>query len=276
MKIKFFTILFLILTATAANAQSINWLKDVKEAEKIAADTGKPILYDFTASWCKPCQEMEKSFWTRADVIEATSQFVAVKVNFDNEKGLARKYYVSAIPNVVTTDPWGNGLNFSRGFGKNIEEILNRLKSVPPDFNSIKKANEQLEADKNNLSALTAIANFYNEKKFYYLGNEFSKRILKLETDAAKREVLMFNIGFNYLRSNVPDEAEDILEDFQKEFPASDQNEAVLYGLGIANIQKDKTKSAEKILVKLKSAYPQSELIPQLESEIEKAKSRRD
>ncbi len=273
MKIKtLFFVLVLFLTISA-NAQTINWLKDFKEASRLARETGKPLLLDFTASWCKPCLEMDKSFWTRPDVIELANQFVAVKLNFDSEKGLARKYYVSAIPNVVAADPWENGLTFSRGFGSNSDLILARMKVVPKDFSPVKEAFEQLETDKKDIEALTKIAGFYNDRKFYYQSNEYAKQILKLETDVAKRETLMINIGFNYLRAGEPDEADDYFKDFRKEFPQSKNNEAAIFGLGFASVQKKKIKSAEKILAELKTAYPESGYIAQLEKEIAGAKA---
>ena len=188
MKISQFQLFVIIFLATAicVNAQSIEWLKDFDEASRISQESGKPMLLDFTASWCKPCQQMEKTFWTRSDIIELSKNFVAVKVNFDNERSLTRKYFVSAIPNVTTTDPWGNSLNFSRGFGGNSENILEILKSIPKDFSPVKQSFADIEIDKNNLEALTKISDFYTENKFYYQSNEFNKRILKLEINAEK------------------------------------------------------------------------------------------
>ncbi len=273
MKIKIIPLLLLFFISTA-NAQTINWLKDFKEAKTIALETGKPLMLDFTASWCKPCQEMEKTFWTRPDVIELAQNFVAVKVDFDKEKNLAGKYYVSAIPNVVTADPWGNGLGFSRGFGSNSEKIFSHLKAIPKDFGLIKDSVLLLENDKNNLAALNKLADFYTQNKLYYQSNDYNKKVLKLETDSAKRETLMITIGFNYIRSNAPDDAEDILKDFQKEFPQSPKNEMAVFGLGFANLQKDKLKPAEKFLEKLKTDYPKSSYIAQLENEIGNKKSR--
>jgi len=262
---------FLILTY-AVSAQQVEWLTDYKEASKIAREGGKPLLLDFSAKWCKPCQAMEKTFWTRPDVIELSGQFVCVKVDFDKEKGLAGKYGVSAIPNVLTTDPWGNGLNYSRGFGSNTDDILKRLRFVPKDFSPIKEANLQLESDKNNYSALATIVDFYNENKFYYQSNQYGKRLYKVETDAQKRETLLLNMGFNYLRVGLSDEAEDAFKDFQKEFPESPRNEIALYGLIYANLQEKKTGAAEKLYTKFKASYPISSYAAKLEEWLADAK----
>lgn len=271
---KIFSLIFLLFLVSTTTAQSINWMKDFKEASLLAQETGKPMLLDFTAPWCKPCLEMDKSFWTRPDVIELVNNFIAVKVDFDKDVKLVRKYYVSAIPNVTTTDPWGNGLNYNRGFGSDTKRYLDQLKLVPKDFSSIKDSVALLETEKNNITELKKVADFYSQNKLYYQSNEFFKKILKLETDSAAKENLLLQIGFNYLRSSAPDDAEDFLKDFQKEFPQSKQNETALFGLAFANLQKDKIKNAEKLFVKLKAEYPNSNLIAQLEGEILKAKEK--
>lgn len=265
-------LLFLIfLASVSANAQEqINWLKEYGEASRIAVETGKPMLLDFTASWCKPCREMEKDFWTRTDVIEAAKNFVCVKIDLDQNAKLADKYGVSAIPNIVSTDSWGNGLMFHRGFGRNaVAEITEKLSRVPKDFGEIKEASNVLASDKNDYAALKKIGDFYQQKKVYYLSSDFYKRLLKQEKDDLKRENLMLTLGFNYLKIGWTDDAKNIFDKFQKQFLESLQSDAALYGKFSAAAQKNALGDAEKLLVELKTKYPKSNFIAQAEQNLE-------
>jgi thioredoxin-like negative regulator of GroEL len=229
MKLIFLSFLIsLALFINTAQAQQIQWHTDFKTANKIAVETGRPMLLDFTAAWCKPCREMDKDFWTRADIIEISKDFVCVKVDLDTNQTFADKYRVIALPNVIITDSWGNGVEFHRGFGRNgVSEITEKLLNVPKDFSSIREAHKIIESDKKNLKALTTIADFYRQNKIYYLSGEFFERILKLEKNAAKREILMLNLAENYLQIGWRAEAKDMLERFRKEFPKSHRMEKV-------------------------------------------------
>lgn len=218
----------LFLFVSSANAQQINWLTDFKTANKIAVDAGKPMLLDFTAVWCKPCREMEKDFWARADVVELSKDFVCVKIDTEQNQKLADKFGVSMLPHVITTDSWGFGLNFHRGFGINgVREITEKLLAVPKDFSEIREAQNIIQSDKKNLDALLKIADFYRRKKFYYLSCEFNNRILKLEKNQSKRERLMLDLAADYLQIGWTEEAKNLLAKFKKEFPASAHIEKV-------------------------------------------------
>lgn len=216
------SLLTLFLFFTSANAQQIRWFIDFPEANKIAVESGKPLLLDFTAVWCKPCREMEKDFWTRSDVVEVAQNFVCVKVDLIENPKLADKYGVESLPNIILTDSWGNGLDFHRGFGRrSADEIIGKLKNIPTDFGEIKAAQQQISSNKNNLEALAKIAEFYQTRKFYYLSSDFYKRMLKVEKNALKREALMLNLAANYREIGWNEEAKTILEKFKKEFPNS-------------------------------------------------------
>jgi thioredoxin-like negative regulator of GroEL len=218
----------LFLFVSSVSAQQINWLTDYKTAQKIAAETGQPMLLDFTADWCKPCREMEIRLWSRADVIEIASRFVCVKIDFDKDKNLVNKYGVGKLPHVFTTDSWGAALNFHRGFSSNAEtEIIENLLAVPKDFTEIKEARERLASNKNNLNALAQIADFYQQRKFYYLSSEFYNRMLKLEKDHAKREMLMLLLAENYFQVGWNSESKKMFEAIKKEFPNSEQTEKI-------------------------------------------------
>jgi thiol-disulfide isomerase/thioredoxin len=270
----FSTLIFIFIFSHSANAQQIIWLKDYKEAVKIAKDGGKPIILDFTASWCKPCRKMDSEFWTRADVIEISKDFVCVKVDYDNEKTLVDKYGVRAIPTVVMTDSWGLGLNFHRGFAASAgKDIIEKLSFVPKNFSEIKDAGNLIETDKNNIAALSKIAEFYQQRKFYFQSNEFYSRLLKLENSPQQRENLMLNIGFNNLRVGLTDDAKNIFDKFQKEFPKSPQLDMAIYGTLLVFERKNQFQDAQKMFDQLKTKFPKSSLIPQAEQILPQSKS---
>ena len=53
---------FLLALTVSAQAEQIVWEKDFKKAQALALETGRPLLLDFTAPWCKPCKMMDESF----------------------------------------------------------------------------------------------------------------------------------------------------------------------------------------------------------------------
>jgi thiol:disulfide interchange protein len=67
---------------------------------------GKPILVDFTADWCPPCQELKRTVFSRNDVASAIEAgFWPLKVDLTNpgeaENALAQRFEVTAIPTLI-------------------------------------------------------------------------------------------------------------------------------------------------------------------------------
>lgn len=257
-KILLLSFLIACLISTIS-ADEIEWHSDFGEAKTLAQQTGKPLLLDFTAKWCEPCQVMEKTFWVDPKVIERSKDYVCVKINFDASASLKRKYRIRSIPFVLMSDSWGMELASHRGYGNGSANVIYRkMGMVPVDFSAILEARGIFENDEENLDALAKIADFYHVRKFYYQSNEFSEKALKLIETPGEVEHLTLKIAINYLRASQPDNAEKFLNKFEKEFPESAQMDVALYGRVIMHKQKNNLKNAKKAHERLRAQFPDS------------------
>jgi thioredoxin len=67
------------------------------EQEVLSSDT--PVLVDFWAEWCGPCHAVAPIL--DRIVEERAGELKLVKVNIDEEQGLAERYGIASIPTMV-------------------------------------------------------------------------------------------------------------------------------------------------------------------------------
>jgi len=74
---------------------------DVTEAtfEEEVLQSEKPVVVDFWAEWCGPCHAVAPVLDKIAD--ERSDELKLVKVNIDQEQGLALRYGIASIPTMV-------------------------------------------------------------------------------------------------------------------------------------------------------------------------------
>ncbi len=104
------------------------------DAKASASGRGVPVLVDFYADWCGPCQRFASAVETDESLREALRRVAFVSV--DSEKGdgeaLAETYEVSSYPNFVLMNADGRVIDRWAGFG-DVDDFLASLDRAAAD-----------------------------------------------------------------------------------------------------------------------------------------------
>ena len=81
---------------------AVNWRTDLKQAETEVEKTGRPLLLQFTASWCVYCHRMLKNTYTHQDVTQVVNrQFVPIQIDADRHPELVKALKIDSFPSTV-------------------------------------------------------------------------------------------------------------------------------------------------------------------------------
>ncbi len=125
-------------TPAAQQDSGIAWKRYTPDVLKAALASGKPVVLDFYADWCLPCQEMEAVTYRNAEVIRGLERFEAVKVDLTDagneaEMALAERYQVMGIPTLIFFDAQGQEMAELRAIGYIGPSEFNKIIKQIPD-----------------------------------------------------------------------------------------------------------------------------------------------
>ncbi|HEY2587673.1 MAG TPA: thioredoxin family protein [Tepidisphaeraceae bacterium] len=112
--------------------EQVPWRTDYAAAARESRETGKPMLLDFTAEWCGPCQDMRRTTWSDPAVAQALRGYVPVQIDLDTHADLASRFGVSAIPHMTVLNADGTVISAEEG-ELSPEQFREWLATVPPD-----------------------------------------------------------------------------------------------------------------------------------------------
>jgi thioredoxin 1 len=90
--------------------------------EREVLNSEKPVLVDFNATWCPPCQALHPVL---EELASENKNIKIITVDIDDQDILAEQYEISSIPCLVA---FKNGEEIARSVGlKNKKQILKML-----------------------------------------------------------------------------------------------------------------------------------------------------
>jgi thioredoxin-related protein len=102
-----------------AAAEPIRWQPDLKSAQRLAQETGRPILIVMGGDRCAYCKKLEvETLGDAATANYVNNSFVPVHLHWERDQRAARILEVKALPTCVVLSPEADLLGSVEGFVK--------------------------------------------------------------------------------------------------------------------------------------------------------------
>jgi thioredoxin 1 len=130
---------------------------DFEAALEEARSNGKLLLVDATASWCGPCQIMDRTTWVDRDVMETTARTaLVIQVDVDAQPEVKNRLRIQAMPTVVA---FRDGAELDRVVGlQRPDQLLRWLEGLGRGETSTDRTRAEIAANPHDMKARMSLA----------------------------------------------------------------------------------------------------------------------
>jgi thiol-disulfide isomerase/thioredoxin len=93
---------------------TVEWRTDLAAAEAEARSTGRALMVDFSAEWCKACKELEAHTFSADEVAPELSKWITVRVDMTQDQpehaAMRARFGIQGLPTVAFIDAKGQWL----------------------------------------------------------------------------------------------------------------------------------------------------------------------
>lgn len=238
-----FFITILTLSGLPAAAQDlprgrVDWLTDFNLAMEEAAVTRKPVLLSFYTTWCSWCRKLEGNTFQSKSFVEFSNHVVTVRINGDDERGLAAMYKVSGYPTTILLTRQGRSLIRVNGY-KPPDQFMQYMMKGLQHRESLDEVLGLAEADPTDAELQYALGDVQFALQDYATARATLERVIDLadEDSAHLVDDAHLDIALSYLFNYEFETAIPLLEAYLDQYPDSDRKDQGLFFYGFALIR---------------------------------------
>jgi thioredoxin-like negative regulator of GroEL len=245
-----------LLLGPHSMAEDVDWLKDWKDAFRIAKQERKLVFVDYYADWCAPCRMMEREVFPTPAIQARLREYVLLRVDVDHP-GPGVKLRTRALPNYVIYDP-GERDCFDFSGAMPAAAFLSRLDSIRDGMPFMLRAADLFE-QKKDVEAWTEVAKGYTKVGAAEEARKAWRRVQRgaaAKRDHATAQVAEINGAFTWVIEGQAKKAVALLKTITRA-PASTETEALCwFVLGQAYVRMKDVPSAGKAFEKARTYVP--------------------